>query len=170
VGAGAVGAGTSAVPTAVGTFMIHTFLVGLTALTLFLPSPVRAQGVSEIMVGIRDGGGWVSIPIENGRGTFRTVTLPTAGATLEGCVTVWHGHSGRWEIEARESVADSVLLFEAEPGIGVPFAHTFGMRAQIDFHFRWSEPRDTTLMLWVGLEQRGGNEREACEPSYSGQR
>lgn len=136
--------------------------------TLALPARAGAQVVSDVMAGIREGGGWVAIPIEDGRGTFSTVTLPTAGMTLDGCVNVWYGHSGTWSIEAHERLRDSVLTLDAEPGIGVPFSHQFGMRAQIDFDFRWSEARDTTLMLWVGVDFFGEGADAACEPQYGG--
>lgn len=144
-------------------------LVALALLTLLLmvgsPADVGAQSVSRILSGLRDGGGWVGIPIENGKGTYSTVRLPTARMTLEGCVNVWYGHSGKWTIEARDAVTDSLLVIDAEPGIGVPFSHTFGMQAQIDFDFRWSEPRDTTLMLWVGVDLDGeGGEPAVCNP------
>jgi hypothetical protein len=147
----------------------RTLQLLITAIALAAPQPSGAQKVADVMTGIRDGGGWIGVPIEAGHGTFSTVTLPTAGMTLKGCVTVWYGHSGRWEIEARERIADDVLRIAAEPGIGVPFSHEFGMRAQIDFDFRWSEARDTTLMLWVGLDLMGRDDGEACEPRYAGE-
>lgn len=137
-------------------------------LMLLLPLlPVRAAGqtISGIMSGLREGGGWVGVPIERGHGTFSTVRLPTAGMALDGCVNVWYGHSGSWTIEARETIAQSSLTISAEPGVPVPFSHQFGMRAQIDFDFRWSEPRDTTLMLWVGVDMDGdGGEQAVCQP------
>jgi hypothetical protein len=139
-------------------------LTALTALALTLPSPVRGQAIAQVMSGIRDGGGWIGIPIVKGHGTFSTVTLPTAAMSLSGCVNVWYGHSGTWTIEAHERVLGSRLQIEAEPGVGVPFEHDFGMTAQVDFDFRWSEPRDTTLMLWVGLEGRGQTDRDPCDP------
>lgn len=137
----------------------------LTVLVLTLPSPARGQAIAQVMSGIRDGGGWISIPIVEGHGTFSTVTLPTTALSLSGCVTVWSGHSGSWVIDAHERVLGSRLTIRAEPGVGVPFQHDFGMTAQVDFDFRWSEPRDTTLMLWVGLDGRGETARDPCDPS-----
>lgn len=145
--------------------------VGTTALTAVAfvalsPSSAVAQRVSEIMSGIRDGGGWVSVPIENGEGSYSTVRLPTGRMTLSGCVHVWPGHSGTWTIEAEERVQETTISIEAEPGVAVPFRHTFGMQARIDFDFRWSEPRDTTLFLWVGLDLDGeGGDPPVCDPS-----
>lgn len=135
------------------------------AITLAVPPGAHAQSVSSILSGMRDGGGWVGIPIEGGKGSYTTVRLPTARMTLDGCVNVWYGHSGKWTIEARDSITDSTLVIDAEPGIGVPFSHKFGMQAKIDFDFRWSEPRDTTLMLWVGVDMDGeGGEPPVCNP------
>jgi hypothetical protein len=143
-------------------------IVLLLASLLTLPASASAQdfGALDILSGIRSGGGWVRIPIEGGEGTFSTVTVPTAALSLAGCVNVWYGHSGSWEIEARESVLGSVLRISAEPGIGVPFEHDFGMQAQVDIDFRWSVPRDTTLMLWVGLDLAGEGGEQACDPDY----
>lgn len=139
----------------------------LIAAVLLSLAPVGAAGqsIAGIMSGMRNGGGWMSIPIEDGHGSYRTVRLPTARMTLSGCVHVWYGHSGTWTIEARDEIADSELVISAEPGIGVAFSHTFGMQAQIDFDFRWSEPRDTTLMLWVGVDLDGeGGDPPVCNP------
>ena len=127
----------------------------------------EAQGTADILAGIRNGGGWVSVPIVDGVGVARTATLPAMGIRLEGCAHVWPGHSGTFEIEAHESVADTTVVMAATPGEGVTFRHTFGMQAQLDFVIRWSEPRDTTLMMWVGLAV-GKTITEACEPHYGG--
>ena len=145
-------------------------IIFLLASLFALPATAGAQelGALDILSGIRNGGGWVSVPIEGGVGSFSTVTVPTAALSLAGCVNVWYGHSGSWEIEARESVLGSVLRISAEPGIGVPFEHDFGMQAQVDIDFRWSAPRDTTLMLWVGLDLAGEGGEQACDPDYGG--
>lgn len=132
------------------------------------PAVVEAQGVTDMMGSIRQGGGWVNVPIVAGHGSFRTPTVPSIGMTLQGCVNVWPGHSGAWEIEAKDNVLGETVEMSAEPGIGVPFAHTFGMRTQVDFDFRWSEPRDTTLYLWVGVDTRGEGPESVCEPPLEG--
>lgn len=149
---------------------IGRFPVPAAAVALLLAAvhtaPASAQTVAGIMSGLRDGGGWVGVPIEDGQGTYTTIRLPTARMTLSGCVNVWHGHSGQWTIEARDQLTDSTLVIDAEPGIAVPFSHTFGMQAKLDFDFRWSEPRDTTLYLWVGVDTDGeGGEPPKCYPS-----
>lgn len=138
-------------------------LLFLVLLTTALPRTARAQPLDDAMAAIRNGGGWVSVPIVGGRGAARTLPLPTMGITLTGCVRVWDGHSGSWEIRARETVADTTLVVRSAPGEGVPFSHTFGLRSQIDVDVEWSEPRDTTLFLWVGLKGQD-DERDACVP------
>ena len=115
-------------------------------------------------MGMQGGGGWVQIPIDSGKGSFRTITLPTAAMSVAGCVNVWPGHSGTFEIRAHESVLGSNLRMEAEPGVGVPFEHDFGMTAQVDIEFTWSEPRDTTLHLWVGIDPTLKAPEGACDP------
>ena len=144
--------------------LIAALLVGFAAFAL-APDRVQAQAVSTILSGIREGGGWVGIPIEGGEGSYSTVRLPSARMTLDGCVHVWYGHSGQWTIEARDVLTDSTLVLRAEPGIAVPFSHTFGMQTKLDFDFRWSEPRDTTLMLWIGVDMDGeGGDPPVCNP------
>lgn len=128
-----------------------------------LPAHLRAQPLDDVMSAIRDGGGWVSVPIVAGRGSASTAALPTMGLTLTGCVRVWDGHSGRWEIRARDSINEASLTVRGQPGQGVPFSHTFGLRSQLQVDFVWSEPRDTTLYLWVGLKG-AKDDRDACVP------
>jgi hypothetical protein len=139
----------------------------VTSLLLSSSSALSAQEASDVLAGLRNGGGWVSVPIANGVGTVSTARMPTVGMTLTGCLNVWPGHSGAFEIRAHDQIADSSLVVQALPGVGVPFSHTFGRQAQIDFDFRWSEPRDTTLLLWVGLAI-GKSPQDACEPVYGG--
>jgi hypothetical protein len=142
---------------------MRPFLIPLTVLAFAAPCGLEAQPLDNVMSAIRDGGGWVSIPIERGRGSASTATIPTMGLTLNGCVRVWDGHTGRWEIRARESVNQGALTVRALPGQGVPFSHTFGFRSQLEVDIIWSEPRDTTLFLWVGV--RGADAtRDACVP------
>lgn len=138
------------------------------ALSLAITAPaLSAQESADVLAGLRNGGGWVSIPIVAGRGSMSTAQLPTMGMTLAGCMTVWPGHSGDFQIRAHETLADTTLVVNARPGVGVPFSHTFGAKAQLDFSFRWSEARDTTLVLWLGLAV-GRTQQEACEPAYTG--
>jgi hypothetical protein len=143
-------------------------LIAVSALLLLTPALGESQVVSEVMSGIQNGGGWVEVPIQDGRGSMSTMTLPTVGLTLAGCITIWPGHSGSWELEAHDRISNSVLEVTAEPGVGELFSHTFGMQAQIDFDFRWSEARDTTLLMWVGLNMGGVGQEESCAPRYAG--
>jgi len=128
------------------------------------PTPAHAQGVQEVLATIRNGGGWIAIPIEAGHGTASTVTLPTMGLKLSGCLNVWEGNTGEWKIRARDTVAEDSLEVTSHPGQGVRFAHEFGLRSQLEFDFTWSEPRDTTLYLWVGLDRQDDGPDEACTP------
>lgn len=128
-------------------------------------APVAAQGPGELLRTIRQGGGWVSIPIRAGEGSLRTDTVPTLGVTLAGCLNVWGGHSGEWTIQARDPVNGGSLDATAVPGEGVPFSYRTGLRSLLDVEVRWSEPRDTTLLVWIGLEGVV-RERDACAPTY----
>lgn len=141
-------------------------LIGLTMAAAPNAHAQERAGVATVLSGMRSGGGWVGIPISAGQGSFSTVRVPTMALSIAGCINVWYGHSGTWDIEAREQVLGSVLRVEAEPGVGVPFEHDFGMQAQVDIDFRWSEARDTTLMLWVGVDLAGEGGESVCEPDY----
>jgi hypothetical protein len=126
-------------------------------------APLEAQALDGVMAAIRNGGGWVSVDIRNGRGAASTLPLPTMGMTLTGCVSVWEGNSGRWRIRARDTVAEKTIETNSVPGQGVAFQHEFGMRSQLEVEFLWSEPRDTTLFLWVGLGD-AESDPDVCVP------
>lgn len=130
--------------------IIRALLVSAVAASAH-PDALHAQALDGVLTAIRNGGGWVSVDIKGGRGSTTTLPLPTMGMALNGCVRVYDGNSGRWRITAHETIADATLEVNAVPGQGVPFSHQFGLRSQIDVEFVWSEPRDTTLFLWVGL-------------------
>ncbi|MDT8342431.1 MAG: hypothetical protein RQ751_13035 [Longimicrobiales bacterium] len=148
-------------------FRSPLFLPALLALTLVRPGAADGQKADDLFERVRQGGGWVAIPIRAGSGSIRTDTVPTLRLTLSGCVQVWPGHSGEWTFEARDPVNGGRLDATAVPGEGVPFSYRTGMRSLLDLQVRWSEPRDTTLLVWVGI--RGiSRERDACEPTYGG--
>lgn len=167
VGGGAGRRGTGRTPSRAARFPRLAALTAALALAGASAAPVEAQEAADVLTGLRSGGGWVAVPIEGGVGSASTATLPALGMTLIGCANVWEGHTGEFEIQAHETVMDTTLVFNAQPGVGIPFSHTFGMQAQIDVSFRWSEPRDTTLLMWVGLAV-GRSQEEACQPVYGG--
>jgi hypothetical protein len=129
-----------------------------------LPVPAQAQATAELIRIVRSGGGWVAIPVSAGRASLSSDTVPTLGLMLSGCFTVWEGHSGEWSFEARDEVNGERLDAVATPGEGVPFSVQTGMQSHLDLEVRWSEPRDTVLQVWIGLDvpQRP----DACAPIY----
>ena len=129
-----------------------------------LPAPVEAQTVRDLLATVQRGGGWVSIPIQNGRGHLSTAAVPTGGLTLSGCVHVWPGHTGRFDIQAQDALGNGRLSMNAGAGESVPFSYTAGRRSQLEIDFAWSEPRDTTLYLWVGLARPNQDPSATCEP------
>lgn len=135
------------------------------ALAVLVPSGARAQGIAELLEAVRVGGGWISLPVVNGRARLTTVALPSAGRTLKGCMEIWPGHSGSWLLKVTDTYGNGRIEAEARPADDIPFTYTTGMLAQLEVDVRWSEPRDTTLMVWVGLESPR-RERDACEPVY----
>lgn len=130
-------------------------------------APLPAQGIADLLASIRDGGGWIAIPVTSGQGRLLTGILPTVGLHVAGCAQVWGGHSGQWEIRAHDTQGGGSLEMNAGAGDIMRFEYTTGLTARLDVGVRWSEPRDTTLLLWVGLEGPKRVGEDACEPSYT---
>jgi hypothetical protein len=142
-------------------------LAPVVALLLSLGSPGRLAGQSmlDLLQTIEEGGGWVHIPIQAGQGSLLTSALPTVGLTLSGCMQVYAGHAGRWHIRARDALGEGRLDVSVAGGEHVPFRYRTGLRSQLSVEARWSEARDTTLLVWVGLEAPG-RQRDVCAPIY----
>lgn len=141
----------------------------LALVALGLPSAgAHGQTVRDLLRAVQQGGGWIGIPIEDGHGTLSTAIVPTAGLVFTGCLRVYGGHTGRWQIRARDTLGDGRLDAWLKGGDPVRFTYDSGLRAQLEVDARWSEARDTTLLVWVGLETPSHPERDACEPVYGG--
>jgi|GEM_PF-442791 len=130
---------------------------------LAVPAAAQAQ---DLIQSIRQGGGWIEIPIEGGTGSVRTEAVPTFGLTVSGCANVWPGHTGEFNVQARDLLNGGRLAAVMTPGKGVPFSYRTGLRTSLDVRVRWSEPRDTTLLIWVGLEGTGASRGNPCAPVY----
>ena len=141
---------------------LNTILAFVAALAI--PGPVLAQG--DLLQSMRQGGSWIEIPIEGGWGRLQTEIVPTFGLAVTGCFNVWWGHSGEWQVEVREPMNGGRLEAMAAPGEGVPFSYRTGPRSRLDVRVRWSEPRDTTLIVWVGFERVASTEMDSCTPVY----
>ncbi len=133
-----------------------------------VPTPLEAQSLFDLLAAVRQGGGWISLPVERGRASVKTRALPTAGLEVTGCLRVWHGHSGRWSIRAEDTYSGQRLERRAASDEPVDFSVETGPWAQLDVEVEWSEPRDTTLLMWVGLRRPGRNAPDPCEPVYAG--
>ncbi len=127
--------------------------------------PARGQ-LAQLLRAVGDGGSWVNLTIEAGRGAYRSAVLPVAGLALDGCFQVWEGHSGSWTVRADDTQGDGKVDVTAPPGEAVEFRYKAGLQAQLDVTVEWSEPRDTTLFLWVGLAvlASGAEDRNICQP------
>ena len=145
---------------------MRIFSLSLAAL-FFAASPgdARGQSVLDLLQSVRNGGGWVYLDIVGGRGAWASSPLPTLDLTLTGCMQVYAGHWGRWDILAQDALGDGELEANVAGGESVRFHYQTGRRAQLKVEARWSEPRDTTLAVWVGLETPG-RQRDTCEPIY----
>ena len=145
---------------------------------LFPAAPAEGQ-LMQLLKAIGDGGSWISLPVEKGRASLSSPVVPLAGMALNGCLHVWTGHSGKWTVRAKDTLGDETLDVVAEPGKPVRFEYKAGLRAQLELDIQWSEPRDTTLFMWIGLargkkedETKDGEEkkkegRDICRPAPS---
>jgi hypothetical protein len=142
-------------------------LLALALLAVTTPQTARAQTMLDLLSSIRQGGGWIEVPVEAGKGSLLTPVLPTGGLNVAGCFRVWGGHSGYWDFDVRDTRGQGRLQKVTLPDQPVPFTHATGPLAQLDVQVRWSEPRDTTLVMWVGLKTNGPAARDPCEPIYA---
>ncbi|HKK52532.1 MAG TPA: hypothetical protein VKA74_13135 [Myxococcota bacterium] len=144
------------------------FRVALALAAVFAHSALaHAQTPLDLLRSMRQGGGWLAIPVTQGSATLRTDTIPTLGLAVDGCLTVWPGHSGMWSLEAYDPLNDQALEAVARPGEGVRFSYQTGARSALGIDVRWSEPRDTVLQVWIGVDT-GDPDRDACTPRYRG--
>lgn len=130
-------------------------------------SAFPAQGqIFELMRIVGEGGSWLALPVTAGRASLQGPAVPVAGLALDGCLRVWDGHSGEWTIRAEDRLGGSRLDVTATPGQPVRFEFRGGVQAQLDVQVEWSEARDTTLHVWVGVAPPSGRdgERDICQP------
>jgi len=133
----------------------------------FLASTFPAQSqIFELMRIVGDGGSWLGLTVTAGRASLEGPVVPVAGLALDGCLQVWDGHSGEWTIRAEDKLGDSGLDVTANPGQPVRFEFRGGIQAQLDVSVEWSEARDTTLHVWVGvaLPSAPRDGRDICQP------
>ncbi len=143
---------------------MKTAVVVAAAALAAVPSSAEGQ-LAELFRAVANGGSWTTIEVEGGRGSFKSAAMPVAGLSLEGCFQVWEGHSGRWRVRTHDLFGDAEIDVEVTPGESVPFEYEAGLRAQVEVAVEWSEPRDTTLFVWVGLKALAGDpQRDVCQP------
>lgn len=149
--------------------MHPAWIHGLVALAVCC-SPVPAEGqILQLLKAVGNGGSWINLPVKKGRASLRSPVLPLAGLSINGCLHVWRRHSGSWTIRATDSVGGQELEAELEPGTPSKFDYKAGFQAKLEVEVEWSEPRDTTLFMWVGVERarkkrKKDDERDICQP------
>lgn len=133
-------------------------------------APGSAEGqLAQLLQAIKEGGGWARFSVEDGRGAYRSAAVPVAGLSLDGCFQVVRPATGTWTLTARDMLGDGRI--EATVGAGEPvrFRYEAGFRTRLDVVVEWSEPRDTTLVVWIGLETLAQEGRDVCQPPPDGQ-
>lgn len=131
--------------------MISAVLAGA---GFFGVAPLQGQSLQQIMQVMQDGGTWLSLPIEDGRGTFTGATVPTMGMSLEGWFQVSDVHRGEWSIKVVDltrSPGATVVETRAKPGERIPVVYNAGPTVRVQVDVMWSEPADTVLWVWVGM-------------------
>lgn len=137
----------------------------VTAALLASTVPAQSQ-IFELMRIVGDGGSWLGLTVTAGRASLEGPVVPVAGLALDGCLQVWDGHSGEWTIRAEDRLGASSLDVTVNPGQPARFEFRGGLQAQLDVAVEWSEARDTTLHVWVGvaLPSAPGDGRDICQP------
>jgi len=132
---------------------------------LALPAPADGQ-IAQVLKAVNSGGSWIRLPVEGGQASYRGPAFPLAGMAFDGCVKIWEGHSGAWTISARDAMGDARLEVTAAPGEPVRFDYKAGFQARLEVDIEWSEPRDTTLFVWVGVSTAMNQDadRDICQP------
>lgn len=132
---------------------------------LALPAPAEGQ-IAQVLKAVNSGGSWIQLPVEAGRASYRSSAFPLAGMAFDGCVRIWERHSGSWTISARDAMGDARLDVTTAPGEPVRFDYKAGFQAQLEVDVEWSEPRDTTLFVWVGVSTAMNQDadRDICQP------
>lgn len=141
--------------------------LAVSALSGVVAFPASAEGqIAQVLKAVNSGGSWIQLPVEGGRASYRSPAFPLAGMAFDGCVKIWERHSGSWTISARDAMGDARLDVTAAPGEPVRFDYKAGFQAQLEVDIEWSEPRDTTLFVWVGVSTAINQEtdRDICQP------
>ncbi len=131
------------------------------------PTAAESQ-LARLLQAVRDGGGWVRFEVEDGKSGYRSDPVPVVGLSLDGCFQVVQPRTGSWTLTARDMLGDGRIKATVEAGEPVRFSYEAGFRTQLDVVAEWSEPRNTTLVMWVGLETLADDDRDICEPPQGG--
>jgi len=145
-------------------FALGVAVAALSA-ALALPAPAEGQ-IAQVLKAVNSGGSWIQLPVEAGHASYRSPAFPLAGMAFDGCVKIWERHSGSWTISATDAMGDARLDVTAAPGEPVRFDYKAGFQAQLEVDIEWSEPRDTTLFVWVGVSTAMNQDpdRDICQP------
>ena len=138
--------------------------LALTGFALTVPATAAEAQVLDAMKALSEGGSWLNLPVQDGKAALRGPLLPLAGLAIDGCFVVWRRHSGEWTVHARDERSGQAIDTVAMPGAPVRFAYKAGFTARFSVEVEWSEPRDTTLFLWVGASRvRDGGSDDGAE-------
>lgn len=147
--------------------------LSLAGIALTVPATAAEAQLLQAMKALSEGGSWINLPVRNGKAALRGPLVPLAGLSVDVCLVVWRRHSGQWTVHLKEERSGQAIDTVALPGEPVRLAYKAGFTARFSVDVEWSEPRDTTLFVWVGASRargRGGDddpddeEEDICTP------
>ena len=143
---------------------IARLLLALTGFAITMPATAAEAQLLEAMKALSEGGRWLNLPVHDGKAEIRGPLVPLAGVAVDGCFVVWRHHSGEWTVHAKDERSGQAIDTVAIPGSPVRFAYKAGFTARFSVEVEWSEPRDTTLFVWVGVSRaRRGSSDDGAE-------
>jgi len=144
--------------------VIARLSLALTGFALTVPVTAAEAQLLETMKALSEGGSWLNLPVRSGKAALRGPLVPLGGLAINGCFVVWRRHSGEWTVHAKDERSGQAIDTVAIPGAPVRFAYKAGFTARFSVDVEWSEPRDTTLFIWVGASRaRRGSSDDGAE-------
>ena len=90
----------------------------------------------------------ISVPVKNGHGTVST-SKTTFGITMEGHFEIKSPDNGTWTLVVKDGKNTIINKSGVKKGEQIPFKYHTGFKISMHFDAKWSEIKDTTLIIHV---------------------
>ena len=90
----------------------------------------------------------ISVPVKNGHGTASTSKI-TLGITMEGHFEIKSPDNGTWTLVVKDGKNTIINKSGVKKGEQIPFKYHTGFKTSMHFDAKWSEIKDTTLIIHV---------------------